>query len=313
MSAIADAGRVWGDAGTLAWRWSGICPGRSAARRGGCSRACRPKGIEGAYDSVQRLVRRWKVAQSGRPIGRAFVPLVFAPGEVCQFDWSHETVELNGVMQTVKVAHFRLACSRQTFVVAYPRETQEMVFDAHDRAFAFFGGVPLRMVYDNLKGGGGDDLQRQGPAVQSPLSSAGQPLSVRTRGLAPRPVRVGEGAGREPGGQHPGMAVHAGSPRFADLDALNAWLVLRCRELAQRKHPATPARSIAECFAARTAGVAADYRAVRRVCGAHAARLQHLPGDVWTVTVTACRLSSQAAWSRHAAPPPRCASWRMAS
>jgi hypothetical protein len=37
------------------------------------------------------------------------------------------------------------------FVAAYPREMQEMVFDAHNRAFAFFGGVPLRMVYDNLK------------------------------------------------------------------------------------------------------------------------------------------------------------------
>ncbi|WP_373280671.1 hypothetical protein [Iodobacter fluviatilis] len=36
-------------------------------------------------------------------------------------------------------------------MVAYPRETQEMVFYAHDRAFAFFGGVPLHMVYDNLK------------------------------------------------------------------------------------------------------------------------------------------------------------------
>jgi hypothetical protein len=37
------------------------------------------------------------------------------------------------------------------FVAAYPREMQEMVFDAHNRAFTFFGGVPLRMVYDNLK------------------------------------------------------------------------------------------------------------------------------------------------------------------
>jgi transposase len=38
------------------------------------------------------------------------------------------------------------------FVVAYPRETQEMVFDAHNRAFAFFGGVPQRMVYDYVPG-----------------------------------------------------------------------------------------------------------------------------------------------------------------
>jgi len=45
-----------------------------------------------------------------------------------QFDWSHEQVELEDVLQTVKVAHFRMAYSRQMFVVAYPRESQEMVW-----------------------------------------------------------------------------------------------------------------------------------------------------------------------------------------
>ncbi len=35
--------------------------------------------------------------------------------------------------------------------LAYPRETQEMLFDAHARAFAFFGGVPTRGIYDNMK------------------------------------------------------------------------------------------------------------------------------------------------------------------
>ena len=109
------------------------------------------EGYRGAYDSVQRFVQRWKAAKSGPAFTDACVPLVFAPGEACQFDWSHEHVELGGVMQTIKVAHFRLTFSRQMFVVAYPRETQEMVFDAHNRAFAYFGGVPLRMVYDNLK------------------------------------------------------------------------------------------------------------------------------------------------------------------
>lgn len=49
------------------------------------------------------------------------------------------------------MAHFRLAYSREMFVIAYPRETQEMVFEAHNRAFAFFGGVPACMIYDNLK------------------------------------------------------------------------------------------------------------------------------------------------------------------
>ena len=48
--------------------------------------------------------------------------------------WSHEIVLLNGVTVTVKVAHVRLCHSRMLFVRAYPRETQEMVFDAHNRA-----------------------------------------------------------------------------------------------------------------------------------------------------------------------------------
>ena len=109
------------------------------------------EGYRGAYDSVQRFVKQWKSAQTRPTIKEAFVPLVFAPGDACQFDWSQEHVEIGGVALTIKVAHFRLAYSRQMFVVAYPCETQEMVLDAHSRAFAFLGGVPKRMIYDNLK------------------------------------------------------------------------------------------------------------------------------------------------------------------
>ena len=35
-------------------------------------------------------------------------------------------------------------------VRAYPRESQEMVFDAHDRAFRLFGGMCRRGIYDNM-------------------------------------------------------------------------------------------------------------------------------------------------------------------
>ena len=80
----------------------------------------------------------------------AFIPLLFQPGEAYQFDWSHEDVEIAGLPVRVKVAHMRLCASRAVYVRAYPRETQEMVFDAHARAFAFFGGVPTRGIYDNL-------------------------------------------------------------------------------------------------------------------------------------------------------------------
>ncbi|QOZ65852.1 hypothetical protein WN72_04975 [Bradyrhizobium arachidis] len=55
----------------------------------------------------------------------------FAPGEAYQFDWSHEVVLLSGTTVMVKAAHVRLCHSRMLFVRAYPRETQEMVFDAH--------------------------------------------------------------------------------------------------------------------------------------------------------------------------------------
>ena len=37
------------------------------------------------------------------------------------------------------------------YVRCYPRETQEMVFDAHERGFVFFGGVPVRGIYDNME------------------------------------------------------------------------------------------------------------------------------------------------------------------
>src|SRR6201986_5049024 len=110
----------------------------------------RGRGYEGGYDAVRRYARGWQRHQASVSVG-AFVPLSFAPGEAYQFDWSHEIVLINGTTVTVKVAHVRLCYSRMLFVRAYPRETQEMVFDAHDRAFAFFKGSCTRGIYDNMK------------------------------------------------------------------------------------------------------------------------------------------------------------------
>src|SRR5438270_479164 len=62
-----------------------------------------------------------------------------------------KVIELAGLPLTVKVAQMRLAHSRMPFVRAYFRETQEMVFDAHDRAFAFYGGACRRGIYDNMR------------------------------------------------------------------------------------------------------------------------------------------------------------------
>ncbi len=205
------------------------------------------EGYRGAYDSVQRFVKQWKASQTRPAIKDAFVPLVFAPGEVGQFDWSHEHVEIDGVIQTIKVAHFRLAYSRQMFVVAYPRETQEMLLDAHNRAFAFFGGVPVRMIYDNLKA-----------VVDIILVGKERQFNRRFLALANHylfePVACTPASGWEKGqveNQVGNVREWLFTPlaRFVSFAALNDWLATRCRELAGRKHPAEPDRTIAECFA----------------------------------------------------------------
>jgi transposase len=110
----------------------------------------RALGYEGGYDAVRRYARVWS-REHASLTASAYVPLSFAPGEAYQFDWSHEIVVMDGATTTLKVAHVRLCHSRMMFVRAYPRETQEMVFDAHERAFAFFKGACTRGIYDNMK------------------------------------------------------------------------------------------------------------------------------------------------------------------
>src|SRR5499433_2860184 len=141
-------------------RWASELDGLLAANAGKAAREqltlirifeeMRGRGYDGGYDALRRYARRW-AKQHGQAAAAAYVPLSFAPGEAYQFDWSHEIVLLNGVTVRVKVAHMRLCHSRMPFVRAYPRESQEMVFDAHDRAFALFKGACQRRIYDNMK------------------------------------------------------------------------------------------------------------------------------------------------------------------
>lgn len=205
------------------------------------------QGYRGAYDSVQRFVKQWKSAQTRPSSTDAFVPLAFTPGDACQFDWSQEHVEIDGVNQTIKVAHFRLSYSRQMFVVAYPRETQEMVFDAHNRAFTFFGGVPNRLIYDNLK-----------TVVDAIFVGKDRQFNRRFMALANHylfePVACTPASGWEKGqveNQVGNVREWLFTPmaRFKSFEALNDWLATRCLELAAREHPAESGRTIAQCFA----------------------------------------------------------------
>lgn len=108
------------------------------------------EGYGGSYDAVHEFVAQWR-KQEKQSCSGAFVPLEFGPGEAFQFDWSEEEVELAGVLIRVKVAHVRLCYSRYFLMIAYPNERLEMVLDAHEQAFAFFGGVCRKGIYDNMK------------------------------------------------------------------------------------------------------------------------------------------------------------------
>jgi len=106
-------------------------------------------GFKGSYSAVCRYVK--KVKGEKAKITGAYIPLVFEPGEAYQFDWSTDYIEIDSEIVKVKVAHFVLCYSRQKFTYVYPCETQEMLFDAHVRAFKYFGGVPKYGIYDNMK------------------------------------------------------------------------------------------------------------------------------------------------------------------
>ena len=95
------------------------------------------------------FARDWKAArqQEQQTCGRgAFVPLAFLPGEAFQFDWSEDWAVIAGERTKLQVAHFKLSCSRAFFLRAYPQQTHEMPFDAHNHAFRVLGGVPRRGI-----------------------------------------------------------------------------------------------------------------------------------------------------------------------
>ena len=116
--------------------------------------ALQARGYIGSYARVAAFARAWRQSEqeATRTTGRGtFVPLTFAPGEAFQFDWSEDTVQIAGERTKLQIAQFKLSYSRAFLLRAYPLQTHEMLFDAHNHAFALFGGVPRRGIYDNMK------------------------------------------------------------------------------------------------------------------------------------------------------------------
>ena len=208
-------------------------------------------GYEGGYDAMRRYARAWRTAR-GAATAPAYVPLSFAPGEAYQFDWSHEIVLMNRMPVTVKVAHIRLCHSRMPFVRAYPRESQEMVFDAHARAFEFFKGTCTRGIYDNMK-----------TAVETVFIGKDRRFNRRFLQMCGHyliePVACTPAAGWEKGqveNQVGNIRERLFAPRLrvASYEELNAWLLDQCIASARaNRHPEQSERTIWQVFEAERA------------------------------------------------------------
>ena len=107
----------------------------------------------GGYTVVKDYVRICRA--QGR---ETFVPLAHPPGHA-QVDFGEAVAIIGGVRQKIHYFCMDLPQSDAPFVKAYPRETTEAFLDGHVSAFAFFGGVPLSILYDNTTIAVGEDLR----------------------------------------------------------------------------------------------------------------------------------------------------------
>ncbi len=213
-------------------------------------------GYDGSYERVAAFVRAWKAdrQREQQTSGRGtFVPLVFAPGEAFQFDWSEDWALLGGERTKLQVAHTKLSHSRAFTVRAYLLQTHEMLFDALTQAFRVLGGVPRRGIFDNMK-----------TAVDRIGSGKVRQVNARFAAMASHylfePEFCNPASGWEKGQveknvQDARRRLWQPLPSFPDLDALNAWLEERCIEQwSQIVHGGLPG-SVADVHASEVASL----------------------------------------------------------
>ena len=102
-------------------------------------------GFTGQYTIVKDYVRERR--RRGQEM---FVPLAHSPGHA-QCDFGEARVVIGGVEQKAHYFVLDLPHSDGCFVKAYPAETTEAFLDGHVSAFAFLGGVPQSILYDNTR------------------------------------------------------------------------------------------------------------------------------------------------------------------
>ena len=105
--------------------------------------------VEEGYEVGITTVREY-LREKRRQAAEVYIPLVHRPGDEAQVDFFEVTVEEDGMLLKVWKFVMRLMYSGRDFVWLYDRCDQLAFLDGHVRALAHFGGVPRRVVYDNL-------------------------------------------------------------------------------------------------------------------------------------------------------------------
>lgn len=199
--------------------------------------AIKQEGYTGGYSILTDYIRHWR--NGSTTAGRsAYVPLKFALGEAFQFDWSEEWLVIGGIHRKIQVAHTKLCASRAFFLSAYPTQTQEMLYDAHTRAFSALGGIAKRGIYDNMKTAVDKVTKRNGRVVNARFFAM-------TAHYLFEPDFCNVASGWEKGIVEKNVQdarrrvwIEAKTQCFASFEALNGWLDERCRALwSTVEHP----------------------------------------------------------------------------
>lgn len=103
------------------------------------------RGLEVGLTTVREVFKEIRREQA-----EVFIPLVYRPGEEAQVDFFEVTVDDAGTRRKVWMFLMRLMYSKRDFAWLYESCNQLAFLDGHVRAFAHLGGVPHRIVYDNL-------------------------------------------------------------------------------------------------------------------------------------------------------------------
>jgi transposase len=109
----------------------------------------RAQGYQGGYSILKEFVRL--VRPMRKP---AYLTLQFAPGECAQVDWgSFGSITVGGTRRKLSFFVMVLCYSRLMYLEFTLSQAMDQFLSAHQRAFEFFGGVPDRIMIDNLKTG----------------------------------------------------------------------------------------------------------------------------------------------------------------